>query len=190
MCAINNWTYEIHSNSAYVRVSVCVISEPQEQARLTNTWITNQQQLEQVIAEIRNGHIIRNVAIRMRDATLMGALWGNTGQRQNPIPEVKFNAIYLLIWTHVVGFCWRVFAEMMTTAVAAAKGRSRLRVDTTSDNKPNTTAECYWNIYCLALDDVVSIIPEFGVETRRERPKRRMCTICAAKTGRRDAETQ
>jgi len=48
-----------------------------------------------------------------------------------------------------------------------------VRVDTTtttSDNKPTAT-KCYWNIYCRALNYVVTIIPTFWVETGRERSR-------------------
>jgi len=54
MCAKYNRTYEIHANGAYVRIGVCVVSKPQEQAWLANARITNQQQLEQVIAKNTN----------------------------------------------------------------------------------------------------------------------------------------
>lgn len=43
-------TYKINTDGGDVRLSVCVVSETQQQARFTDTGVTDEQELEEIIA--------------------------------------------------------------------------------------------------------------------------------------------
>jgi hypothetical protein len=47
-------TYKINANRRDVALSVCVICKPEEQARLSNTRVTDEQELEKVVVSNRN----------------------------------------------------------------------------------------------------------------------------------------
>ena len=47
---------KVNSNGANVAFGVGVVGEPQQKARFTNTGVTNQEQLEQIITENRIRH--------------------------------------------------------------------------------------------------------------------------------------
>jgi hypothetical protein len=57
-------TYEINANSGDVGLGVCVIGESQQKARLSNTGVSNKQELEEVIVS-KEGVNIQTLGNRM-----------------------------------------------------------------------------------------------------------------------------
>jgi len=47
----NNETYKVYANGRNVRLGVRIVGKSKQQTRLSNTRVTNEQQLEEVIAE-------------------------------------------------------------------------------------------------------------------------------------------
>ena len=47
---IRGRTYKIYSNRGDVWLSVCIIRKSEQQARLSDTWVSNQEQFEEIIA--------------------------------------------------------------------------------------------------------------------------------------------
>jgi hypothetical protein len=47
------WTYEIDTDRGDVRLSVCVIGETEQQTRLSNTGVTDEEELEEVVVPRR-----------------------------------------------------------------------------------------------------------------------------------------
>jgi hypothetical protein len=54
VCTTSTTTYEIDANGGDVGLGVGVVGEPQQQARLSDTGVSNQQELEEKIA-VRGG---------------------------------------------------------------------------------------------------------------------------------------
>jgi len=58
ICDLCGRTYEIDANGGNVTLGVSIIRETKQEARLSDSRVTNQQELEQVIAVGQRKHVV------------------------------------------------------------------------------------------------------------------------------------
>lgn len=62
LCQRDDKTYEVDTNGRDIRFGVCVIGESQQQARLSNTRVTDKQKLEEVVVSEDDVNVTFKVA--------------------------------------------------------------------------------------------------------------------------------
>lgn len=50
LTAVSFWTYEVNADCGNVGFSVCIISKSQKETRFTNSRVSNEEELEKIVA--------------------------------------------------------------------------------------------------------------------------------------------